>query len=157
MALDTAEKRASAVSLNPGAPPSPTPNALLDQEWRQESGWAYSGILIGVGVPPAPIPPAEEIAADAVGVLFLPGIDRRRYIRWEQEILAFWVEYFEEILDLSEAQARLRAQEVVAAASQMPDEDPKDFWLRYFRRVRQLEARRLMIELDDEALLVLTS
>src|SRR3990167_8867312 len=106
---------------------------------------------------PAPIPVPELVVTNVGEVLFLPGIDRRRYIRWEQEVLSFWVEYFEEVLDLSEAQARLRAQEVVAAASQMPDEDPKDFWLRYFRRVRQLEARRLMIELDDEALLVLTS
>jgi len=60
-------------------------------------------------------------------------------------------------LDLSEAQARLRAQEVVATASQMPDEDPKEFWLRYFRRVRQLETRRRIIEMDDEVLLVLSS
>ena len=104
---------------------------------------------------PVPIPVPELVLAGEV--LVLPGIDRHRYIRWEQEVLAFWVDYFEEVLDLSEAQAKLRAQEVVAAASQMPDEDPKEFWLRYFRRVRQLEARRLMIELDDEALLVLSS
>jgi len=50
VALDTREKRASVVSLNPGAPPSPTPNAAMDQEWRQQSGWGYSGILVGVPV-----------------------------------------------------------------------------------------------------------
>src|SRR3990167_4220220 len=104
---------------------------------------------------PAPIPVPELVLTGEV--LFLPGIDRRRYIRWEQEVLAFWVEYFEEILDLSEAQAKLRAQEVVAVASQMPDEDPKKFWLRYFRRVRQLETQQRMIEMDDEAILVLSS
>ena len=106
---------------------------------------------------PAPIPVPELVVTNVGEVLFLPGIDRRRYIRWEQEVLSFWVEYFEEVLDLSEAQARLRAQEVVAAASQMPDEDPKEFWLRYFRRVRQLETQQRMIEMDDEAILVLSS
>ena len=104
---------------------------------------------------PVPIPVPELVLAGEV--LVLPGIDRRRYIRWEHEVLAFWVDYFEEVLDLSEAQARLRAQEVVAAASQMPDEDPKEFWLRYFRRVRQLETQQRMIEMDDEAILVLSS
>ena len=49
MALYTAEKRASAVSLNPGAPSSVTPNAIHDREWRQESGWGYSGVTIGAG------------------------------------------------------------------------------------------------------------
>ena len=106
---------------------------------------------------PAPIPVPELVVTNVGEVLFLPGIDRRRYIRWEQEVLSFWVEYFEEVLDLSEAQARLRAQEVVAAASQMPDEDPKEFWLRYFRRVRQLETQQRMIEMDDEAIFVLSS
>ena len=106
---------------------------------------------------PAPIPIPELVVTDVGEVLFLPGIDRHRYIRWEQEVLAFWVDYFEEVLDLSEAQARLRAQEVVATACQMPDEDPKEFWLRYFRRVRQLETRQRMIEMDDEVLLVLSS
>src|SRR3990167_9152679 len=106
---------------------------------------------------PAPIPVPEIVVTEVGEVLFLPGIDRRRYIRWEQEILSFWVDYFEEVLDLSEAQARLRAQEIVAAASKMPDEDPKEFWLRYFRRVRQLETQQRMIEMDDEVLLVLSS
>lgn len=50
MALNTRENRASAVSLTPGAPPSPTPNAAMDQEWRQESGWGYGGILVGGAV-----------------------------------------------------------------------------------------------------------
>src|SRR3990172_10605771 len=106
---------------------------------------------------PAPIPIPELVVTDVGEVLFLPGIDRHRYIRWEQEVLAFWVDYFEEVLDLSKAQAKLRAQEVVAAASQMPDEDPQEFWLRYFRRVRQLETQQRMIEMDDEAILVLSS
>jgi hypothetical protein len=39
----------------------------------------------------------------------------------------------------------------------MPDEDPQEFWLRYFRRVRQLETQQRMIEMDDEVLLVLSS
>ena len=31
------------MSLYSGAPPSPTPNATPDAEWRLEAGWAYSG------------------------------------------------------------------------------------------------------------------
>jgi len=49
VALDSKEKRASVVSTNPGAPSSVTPNAVHDQEWRQESGWCYSGVSIGAG------------------------------------------------------------------------------------------------------------
>lgn len=46
MALDTAEKRRSAsiVSLYPLGP-GVTPNSDKDQEWRQEAGYGYSGIL----------------------------------------------------------------------------------------------------------------
>ncbi len=50
MAFDTREKRASIISTNPGAPPSPTPNVAMDQEWRQEAGWGYAGILVGVPI-----------------------------------------------------------------------------------------------------------
>lgn len=155
MPLDSQERRASAVSLNPGAPPSVTPNALNDQEWRQESGWGYAAILVGPPVVPVPIPVPGAVLAG--GVLVFPGIDRRRYIRWEREVLDFWIRYFEEVIGLAEAQARLRAHEVVEAADQMPDEDPKEFWLRYFRRVRQLEASRLAIELDEEEIIALFS
>lgn len=53
MALNSRERRSSVVSLYPGAPPSVTPIATPDQEWRQEAGWAYSGILVGdVAAPP---------------------------------------------------------------------------------------------------------
>lgn len=45
MAIDTAEKRkstaaAGCVWMAPGV----TPNSDKDQEWRQQSGWGYSGI-----------------------------------------------------------------------------------------------------------------
>jgi len=48
MAIDTAERRRSAAGvaflpLTPGV----TPNAAKDQEWRQQAGWSYSGILAG--------------------------------------------------------------------------------------------------------------
>jgi hypothetical protein len=46
MALDTREKRASAVSLTQTAPPTVTPNSTPDREWRQQSGWGYSGLSI---------------------------------------------------------------------------------------------------------------
>ena len=47
MAVDTKEKRASVVGINRFAGPSPIPNASKDQEWRQEVGYSYSGILAG--------------------------------------------------------------------------------------------------------------
>lgn len=48
MAIDTAEKRRSVAGIGfflvgPGV----TPNATKDQEWRQQAGWSYSGILAG--------------------------------------------------------------------------------------------------------------
>lgn len=45
MAIDNAEKRKSASGV-PFLPlgPAVTPNASQDQEWRQQSGWGYSGI-----------------------------------------------------------------------------------------------------------------
>lgn len=49
MAIDTAEKRRSAggvafLPLGPGV----TPNSSKDNEWRYQSGWSYSGILVAV-------------------------------------------------------------------------------------------------------------
>jgi len=44
MAIDTAEKRKSISGLR-NIYPGVTPNASKDQEWRQEAGWKYSGIL----------------------------------------------------------------------------------------------------------------
>lgn len=154
MPPDTREKRASAVSLNPGAPPSPTPIALPDQEWRQESGWAYSGILVGAPVIPPVIPPVVEVAARGVGIL--PGIDRRLFIRWEREIREFWIEYFQEILQLSEAQARLRTIEIMKAADTVDVKRPtKAFWKRYFLQVQEMENTAYAIELDDEEIMSL--
>lgn len=54
MAIDSAEKRRSIAGL-PHLIPGITPNASKDQEWRQESGWGYSGILAGN----TPIPPTN--------------------------------------------------------------------------------------------------
>lgn len=56
MAVDTAEKRRSVGGL-PFLIPGVTPNSAQDQEWRQESGWGYSGILVGV-------PSAVSITSD---------------------------------------------------------------------------------------------
>lgn len=50
MAIDSREKRASVVGINFIAGPSPTPNASKDQEWRQEVGYGYSGILAAEAV-----------------------------------------------------------------------------------------------------------
>jgi hypothetical protein len=46
MAIDNREKRASVVGVNRIAGPSPTPNSSKDQEWRQQVGYGYSGILV---------------------------------------------------------------------------------------------------------------
>lgn len=46
MAIDTREKRQAVVGLGHYfSGPSVTPNASPDQEWRQEAGWGYPGIL----------------------------------------------------------------------------------------------------------------
>ena len=47
MAIDSKEKRASIVGINYISGPSPIPTAAKDQEWRQEVGYSYSGILAG--------------------------------------------------------------------------------------------------------------
>jgi len=52
MAIDNAEKRRSisgihGVIYGPGV----TPESGQDQEWRQESGYSYSGILVGATTP----------------------------------------------------------------------------------------------------------
>lgn len=51
MAIDTAEKRRSVAGI-PFFPlgPGVTPNASPDQEWRQQVGWGYSGILAAEAV-----------------------------------------------------------------------------------------------------------
>ena len=45
MTIDTAEKRRSISGIGgPPLIPGVTPNSSKDQEWRQQSGWSYSGI-----------------------------------------------------------------------------------------------------------------
>lgn len=44
---DTAEKRRSAAHVDLWFGPGVTPNNSKDQEWRQQAGWGYSGILSG--------------------------------------------------------------------------------------------------------------
>lgn len=44
MAIDTAEKRKSISGIWLPLIPGVTPNATQDAEWRQQSGWSYSGI-----------------------------------------------------------------------------------------------------------------
>ncbi len=51
MAIDDAEKRKSVAGIGffivgPGV----TPNISKDAEWRQQAGWGYSGIAVGVPV-----------------------------------------------------------------------------------------------------------
>ena len=151
--FDTREKRACAVSLTQSAPNTVTPNAAMDQEWRQESGWAYCGILVGAAVIPPVIPPVVEVA---VGVIAFPTIDRRIFARWEREVREFWIEYFQEILELTEAQARLRTTDIMKAAETVhPKKPTKVFWQKYFAQVREMENMAYAIELDDEEIMIL--
>lgn len=48
MAIDNAEKRRSASGIQSTLISGVTNNISKDQEWRQQSGWSYSGILAGV-------------------------------------------------------------------------------------------------------------
>jgi hypothetical protein len=154
MPLDSPENRASAVSLTQSAPPTPTPNAAMDQEWRQESGWGYAALLVGEPVIPPVIPPVEEVAAGSVWVY--PTIDRRVFVGWQREVFNFWVRYFEEILQLTEAQARLRATEIMKAADTVNTKKPtKSFWKAYFVRAEEMKHLAYAIELDDEEILSL--
>jgi len=58
MAINTAKKRRSVSSLWTGFyPSSVTPNVLKDVQWRQQSGWGYSGIL-----PNGYVPPVDDIS-----------------------------------------------------------------------------------------------
>lgn len=52
MAIDSAEKRKSISGIHMNICPGVTPNSGKDQEWRQESGFGYSGILAGSPVAP---------------------------------------------------------------------------------------------------------
>lgn len=58
MPIDTAEKRRSLSGIQHSLVPGITPNAAKDQEWRQEAGWSYSGILAGAA---AALPVAVQI------------------------------------------------------------------------------------------------
>ena len=52
MAIDTDEKRKSISGIGyTGLMPGVTPNSGQDQEWRQQSGYSYSGILAGGAAP----------------------------------------------------------------------------------------------------------
>lgn len=61
MAIDTAEKRRSISGIGGGIPGVTPVGSAQDQEWRQESGWSYSGILAGAAI---------EIARESVVTLF---------------------------------------------------------------------------------------
>lgn len=48
MAIDTAERRKSVAGIHgPWTGTGVTPNSGKDQEWRQEAGYGYPGILAG--------------------------------------------------------------------------------------------------------------
>ena len=64
--LGSAEKRASAAWVIIPLMPGITVNSAKDQEWRQQSGWSYSGIAAG---PPVVVtgPPAGTLPLLGVG------------------------------------------------------------------------------------------
>lgn len=89
MALDTAEKRASVVSLAYAAPPTVTPNAAPDSEWRAESGWGYSGISVtAVG--------GQPVMIRMQGVPTMPGF-RDRPGKWNVLLPPFLVWFLLEL------------------------------------------------------------
>ncbi len=125
----------------------------MDQEWRQESGWGYAAILVGAPVIPPVIPPIEEVAGS---VWVYPTIDQRIFVRWQREVRDFWILYFQEILQLTEAQARLRATEIMKAADTInPKKPTKSFWKGYFVRAEEMKNMAYAIELDDEEIMSL--
>jgi hypothetical protein len=52
VAIDTAEKRRAVAGISVGW--GITPNVAKDQQWRQEVGWSYPGILAASPTPPVP-------------------------------------------------------------------------------------------------------
>jgi hypothetical protein len=73
MAINTAERRRSAGSVA-SVPfiPGVTPNSSKDSEWRQQSGWSYSGI--DADTPVVSVTPTENVNLDGRNTTFnLPG------------------------------------------------------------------------------------
>ena len=76
MAVDSAEKRRSVAGIQWTLIPSVTNNAAQDQEWRQEAGWSYSGILAGGAAAATPNTVGARVLSpmDDAGNYIVPGI-----------------------------------------------------------------------------------
>lgn len=73
MAINTAEKRKS-ISGIPVLMPGVTPNSAKDAEWRQQSGWSYSGIaLAAAAVIFTPLPTLRVIESYLMKTGFFTG------------------------------------------------------------------------------------
>jgi len=76
MAIDDAEKRRAISGIVIPLIPGVTPNVSKDAEWRQQSGWSYSGIALAA--PVARFLGGKEpfvldyIAPSAIEVRFIP-------------------------------------------------------------------------------------
>lgn len=76
--IDTAEKRKAISGIHLyAAGPGVTPNALADQEWRQESGYSYPGIAAGGAAP------TYAGAADEARSFCYPGPSSAAGIIWQ--------------------------------------------------------------------------
>ncbi len=64
MSIDTAEKRRSAAGVKRVAA-RVTPNSSQDQEWRQQAGRIYSGILVGGAGPQPDVPVVPFVKGSA--------------------------------------------------------------------------------------------
>ncbi len=86
MPLDNREERSSILSVTQSAPPSPTPNATHDSEWRAQSGWGNSANPVtAVG--------GQPVMIRMQGVPTMPGY-RDRPGKWNMllpPLLALWL------------------------------------------------------------------
>lgn len=89
MAIDTAERRRAVSGIGGLLLPGVTPNAANDQEWRQEAGWGYPGILVITAAgsaafvylsdPPKPRPEKPEPPEKLVYAVALEAVDGKVY------------------------------------------------------------------------------
>lgn len=84
MAFDNREERSSIVSVTQSAPPTPTPNATPDSQWRAQAGWGNSAISVAIA--------GQPVMIRMQGVPTMPGY-RDRIPKWNAILppTVFWL------------------------------------------------------------------